>query len=283
MRLVYTLLLTAAVAAGTAYFVRPTTGASAQEPAFERVMATGTLRCGYFSWDPGFIVDPNTGEKSGIFYDYTTRLGEILNLKIEWVEEVALGEYPAALRSQRIDAFCSAMWPTGARARGSDFLTPIYYLPLYAYTRLNDKRFSDNASLNDATVKMAVLEGGATQTIQKAQFPKAKAVDLPQMTSPAELFVTLAHGKADAVIYDRLTFSAFDRQNPGQITQLGTQPVKLFANTMAVGVGENKLRRLLDHGTRELLINGQIDAILQNYIKVPGAVMPVAKPFQEIN
>lgn len=38
-----------------------------KESTYEREMRTGELRCGYFSWKPAFIKDPNTGEMSGIF------------------------------------------------------------------------------------------------------------------------------------------------------------------------------------------------------------------------
>lgn len=39
----------------------------AKESAYDRVMRTGTIRCGYFIWPPGFSIDPNVGKRSGFF------------------------------------------------------------------------------------------------------------------------------------------------------------------------------------------------------------------------
>jgi hypothetical protein len=92
-----------------------------KETAYERVMRTGELRCGYFSWKPAFIKDPNTGEMSGIFHDYMEEIGRALKLKIVWAEEVALGEFPTAIAAGRIDAMCSSTFVTSERARVTRF------------------------------------------------------------------------------------------------------------------------------------------------------------------
>jgi ABC-type amino acid transport substrate-binding protein len=59
-----------------------------KESAFDRILRTQTIRCGYVVYPPSIIKDPNTGRLSGIFYDITEKMGERLNLKIEWTEEV---------------------------------------------------------------------------------------------------------------------------------------------------------------------------------------------------
>ena len=40
-----------------------------KESAYERVIRTGIIRCGYFVWPPFLAIDPNTNKKSGIFFD----------------------------------------------------------------------------------------------------------------------------------------------------------------------------------------------------------------------
>ena len=37
-----------------------------KETAYERVTRTGVLRCGYATWPPNVMKDPNTGKVSGI-------------------------------------------------------------------------------------------------------------------------------------------------------------------------------------------------------------------------
>lgn len=64
-------------------------GALADEKsAYERILESGEIRCGYVVWPPMFIKDPNTGEFSGIFHDYMKTAGKSLGFKINWVEEV---------------------------------------------------------------------------------------------------------------------------------------------------------------------------------------------------
>lgn len=46
-------------------------GKAPKETAFERIMRTGTMRCGYVVWAPYLSVDPKTGQMGGVAYDYT--------------------------------------------------------------------------------------------------------------------------------------------------------------------------------------------------------------------
>ena len=43
--------------------------AADKESAYERVLRTGVLRCGYIAYPPHLIVDPATGTISGISHD----------------------------------------------------------------------------------------------------------------------------------------------------------------------------------------------------------------------
>ncbi len=253
-----------------------------KETVYDRVIGTGAIRCGYFSWDPAIIKDPNTGEFRGIIYDYMNEVGKTLSLKVEFTEEIGLGDYPAALESGRIDAMCAGIWPTGERARVADFVEPVYYLPLYAYTQAGDTRFdNDIGVLDNPQYKIAVLEGGATSTIRRKMFPQSQVLELPQLTSPSELFVSLAQGKADVVIYDPFTFRSFDASNPGKLRQAGTKPVKIFPNTVAVMRGQEEFRRMLDNATRDLRLSGTIDKIIDRHEKYPGTLLRAAVPYRE--
>ncbi|MDP9195994.1 MAG: transporter substrate-binding domain-containing protein [Pseudomonadota bacterium] len=258
----------------------PVAAQEKKESVYDRVMRTGTIRCGYFSWYPAVIKDPVTGEFKGIVYEYMSALGRALNLKIDWVEEIGLGDYPAALESGRIDAMCAGVWITSERARDSDFVKPLFYLALYPYVRADDHRFdADINIINNSQYRMAVLDGGVTETIRWHLFPQARAVVLPQLTSPAELFAILAQGKADMLIYDRFTFGEFDKNNPGKLRQLSTTPVKIYPNAVPVKRGEEEFRRMLDHATDELFLTGTLDKIIDRHEKYPGTFLRVVKPY----
>ena len=253
-----------------------------KESVYDRVMRTGTIRCGYFLYPPALMKDPNTGAMSGIYYDYLEQLGHNLHLKIDWAEEIGLGDYPTALQNGRIDAMCSSIWINGARARAHDFVSPLFYLPLYLYTRTGDTRFDkDPMLLNDPKYKLAILEGGATDIIRREMFPKSGDYTLPQTTSPAELFLSLGASKADAVIYEPLTFSFFDKANPGKIRQASAKPVKVFASAIPVKHGEEAFRRMLSLATQEMQLSGSAEKILKKYETQKGAIYRVSTPYQE--
>ena len=131
MKTLLTLFAVALLAALAAVWLAGGSDSKAQESVYDRVIRTGTLRCGYFLYPPVLSKDPNSGEFSGIFYDYLSELGKALSLKVEWAEEIGLGDAPAALESGRIDAMCAGMFLTAQRARANDFVMPIYYLPMY--------------------------------------------------------------------------------------------------------------------------------------------------------
>ena len=106
------------------------------------------------------------------------RLGKALNIKIVWAEEVALGEFPTALKSGRIDAMCASIFVTSARARVVDFVTPLYYVPIHAFARVGDNRFDHFKpdQFNDPAYSIATLEGGVTSILHTIYLPKNKSL-----------------------------------------------------------------------------------------------------------
>lgn len=273
-----TILIAVVVGFMTAYVTvqsfAPNGAATAQkESVYDRVIRTGTIRCGYFSWYPGFIKDVKTGELKGIFYEYAEQLAHNLGLKVEWTEEIPLGDVPVALAADRIDVFCTPQWVTATRARGSDFIMPVFYLPLYGFSREGDSRFdNDLMLLNDKRYTMAILEGGATANVRNEIFPDSTPLELPQLTSPAELFTTLASGKADAVIYDMFTYGEYNKNNPGKVRLVSDKAIKVFPNVMAIKHGEGELREMLSNATLEMHLSGAIDKIITKHELYPNAI-----------
>jgi ABC-type amino acid transport substrate-binding protein len=248
---------------------------------YDRVMEKESIRCGYFSWYPALLKDPKTGEFKGILYDYVNAIGKALSLKIEWAEEVGLGDVPAALGSGRIDAMCSGIFPSSERARVMDFVEPPYYIPMFAFSRKGDARFEkDLTVLNDKKYKIAVLEGGITSIIRRQYFPEAQALELSHLNSPAELFVSLAQGKADAVIFDATTFYDFDGHNPGKVQFANPNQVKVYPMAVGISRGQEDFRRMLDNATRDLFLSGGLNAIIARYEKYPGTLLRPAKPYE---
>lgn len=256
--------------------------AAAHENAYERVMRTGTIRCGYVVWTPFLLKDPNTGEISGLFHDYVEALGAALKFKIEWTEEEGWGDFPAALNSGRIDVMCGGSWANSARAREIDFVRPILFQQTYAWVRADDHRYDNNiASVNDPAVTVTYVEGTTQQIIASQDFPRAKTFQLPELSSLADTFVGLVGGKADVALAATEAAHQFDLKNPGKIRRIDAKmPLRIFGNGLAVGGGQDRLRRMLDISTGELMASGRLDKLIAQYSLGPGVWLPVAPPYQ---
>lgn len=260
----------------------PASYAADNETVYERVMRTQTLRCGYGQWDPYITKDPNTGEFSGIFYDYVNELGKALSLKIEWTEETDWGTFGQALNSERIDAFCLGVWQNASRAREMDFIRPIFYSTINTYARADDSRFDKNINLiNSEKVTVATVDGEMGGIITASDFPKAKTAAAPQMAGQASLMQNIATGKADIAFTDPATAAQFMKANPNKVKAVPSgKAIRVFGNTIAIKKDEYPLKAMLDSATIELLQSGQIEKIIKKYEKNTGDFPRVAKPYE---
>lgn len=255
--------------------------AAEKESAFDRVMRTGTIRCGYGVWAPNVIQDVNTGKISGIFFDYMEALAKASSLEVSWTE-VSWTDFALALNNGRIDAMCAGIWPTAAKAREMIFTTPINYVAIQAYVRADDARF-DNAvdKINSPDVTIATMDVEMSSIIAQADFPKAKTISIPSTGSQPQMLLNVADGKADVTFSDIATGRDFMANNPGKLKVLpGGESLRAFGNTVALGKGEFALKALLDSGTEELLQSGVVEKILRKYEKYPGSLLRVSKPYE---
>lgn len=253
-----------------------------RENTYDRVMRTQTIRCGYAVWTPFLVKDPNTGKLSGLFHDYTEKLGEILNLKIEWTEEVSWGEFPAALNMGRIDAMCGGAYPNAARARVIDFVRPILYQPIYMYARSGDVRFDHNLSaINNPSVTLTAIEGSMVGRVAVVDFPNAKAIMLPELTSLAETFMNVASGKADVTVSNSATAEEYMANNRGKLRRVPSKPLHLAWNSIAIPGGQYRFHQMLNVATEELIANGQIETIIAKYEKFPDTLLQAALPYRK--
>lgn len=252
------------------------------ETVYDRVMKSGTIRCGYGVIDPYLMKDPNTGEFSGIYYEYMQLVGEALNLKVEWTEEVGWGDFVAGLKQGRFDAFCTICWPSAERARETDFISPIAVNTLSVYSQVNDNRF-DNAidRANTSNITFVSLEGQTPHKTSILNFPSAKHIVLPQISNSADVFLHLSDGKADLTLAEDVFANNFMKNNPGKIRKVQTdQPIRYAPNGLSIKADEYRFKRLLDVTTEELHTTGQIDKILNKYENQPNTIRRVAKPYQ---
>ncbi len=242
---------------------------NAPNAAYDRIMKTGVLRCGYTSWAPvAFLKDPNTKEYSGFIPDYMALLAKNLGVKVEYVEDAGYGpQVIEGLKTGRFDAFCTGFNKNAPRGREVFFTDTIFYAPVYIYTKPAETRFDANFDLiNDPAVTLSTMDGEATDMIAKNMYPKAKTFALPQNSEMSLLYSNVAQGKADVVFSDPLPAEAYSKNNPNApLRRISDKPVMIYTIGIAVDNDEPKLQSMLNNAIMELQASGQIKAAIKKY------------------
>ena len=251
------------------------------ETAYERVMRTQTIRCGYFVWPPYFIKDPQTGKFSGFTYDVAEKLGSLLNLKIEWSQEVYVGQEVDALNAGKIDVICSAMTTSNPNAaKYLEHTNPYLYIGLHMIGRKDETRFKNVADLNDPAVKISYMDGDVSEVLKRDHFPKATAHALPNTSDPQLMMYDVMNRKADVTLIDIPSLQNFSASNPDKLKvlfdgrTLANYPV-IFSTKQEDG----RLSKLISSTTAYMNDVGILDQILDaNKVDAMG-VKRLTKPY----
>ncbi|MEJ0063365.1 MAG: transporter substrate-binding domain-containing protein [Alphaproteobacteria bacterium] len=261
----------------------PAVAEDAKESAFDRVMRTGVLKCGYYVFPPVTYRDPNAKELSGFSIDMMNAIAKRASLKIEWTEEVTFGNWAPALQSRRFDAVCTPMFPGASTAKGAAFTVPFLYSGLSPMVRADDERFKDNdlARLNKPDVTFIMQDGGDFLSTTPDVFPQAKIHNVMAGVDGPTMLQDIVTKKADAILMDRNGEIAYNKNNPVKLRLVDpAHPVKLQSFTLAVGRGEWALKDFLDTAIDEMNNDGSIDRMMKKWESESGQFLRVAKPYE---
>jgi len=251
-----------------------------KESVYDRVRRTGTIRCGYVIWPPLLIKDANTGNFSGSAYDYMNAIAKELDLKLEWVEETGWGNFYAGLEYDKFDVMCVPVWQSGQRTKIALLSRPIHYEPMYAVVRASDNRFDVSLdSINQPTVKVAVIDNDITHAVAKLRFPNSQIVPLSPMIDPGQYLTELSTNKADVILAGYANAKKYNDNNPNAAVKLAAknQPVRLFGNSLAFKKGEYAIKAMIDDAVEALNTSGQAQEIVKKYNP---NFLPIAPDYQ---
>jgi len=248
---------------------------------YDRVMRSGTIRCGYAVYNPGCLKDPTTGKMSGIGVDTLNLVAKNLGLQVEWTEEVGWGTMIEGLQTNRYDMIVTPVWATSDRARVVDFSKPLFYSPVFAYVKSGNKTFTANnmQSLNSPKYSIATIDGATAEIIAQEDFPLVKRVSLPQLTEFGQLLLTVSSGKADVTFTEPADAAAFMKNNPSTIEKIG-RPVRVFPNCWIFRRGQREFKDMIDTALEQLINSGAEDKIIRKYEPAPNALYRDAIPYQ---
>lgn len=260
-----------------------TNSQNGNQPAYARLIEDKTLRVGYISYPPSFIKDANSGKYSGIFYDVLQKVGENMEIKVDYVEEVSWGSMVEAVNSGRVDLVCTGIWPTSTRGKLADFTNPIYFSPVKAYVKAGNNNFDGKLdAINTEKVKISAIDGEMTSIIARFDFPKAKLVSLSQSSDVSQVLLDVVSGKADITFVEPVIANEFLANNPNTIKEVqNVAPLRVFPNVLMVAKGESKLLSALNVAIEELANNGFVDKAINKYEKYPNSFFKRQLPYRQ--
>lgn len=287
LQILLVIVISVATTIAASYFISPKGQPSpvaesvAVEKAYDRVMKTGVLRCGYYVFPPVIIRDLKTSQLSGLSVDMMERMLKTAGIKIEWVEEVDFGNWMLGLKAGRFDALCTPMWPEVAMAREVMFTRSMFYAGVNVYARGDDHRFDGNIeSINDPKFTIVAIEGTSTQQLTETYFPKAKMILLPQSSPGGSMAENVVSKKADVLLWDVNGVHDFLKYNPNSLHNVdNTRSVRVMPFELVVNSGEYKLLNLLNTGLQTLEDTGYTNILLDKWERDPNSFYRMAKPY----
>lgn len=257
-----------------------TKGTQNNQPVYDQVLKSRTLRCGYFVYAPYIMKDPNTGKLSGSFYDLTEQLAKTLNLKVEWTQETTFSTFIQDMQSGRYDVFCGGLWPLSDTAPYMAYTNSVFYTGYYLYVRAEDDRFDQGVkSLHSNHVRFATIDGETSSLVRDEAFPETENHSLPNTTDISELLMEVTSKKADVTAVEPVVADLFSKTHPNSIRPLDLRhPVKVFATVWSVNASEQKLVNWLNNGVDQMLLNGTVSRIVEKYHA--GSFLPATSPYQ---
>jgi len=253
-----------------------------KESAYDRVLRTGAIRCGYLAYDPVIKKDPNTATVSGLLVDILDEMAKRLEMKIEWTEEVPFVTAFEGLKTNRYDAVCTALWGWAPQARVGELVGPMYYYPIGAWVRADDTRFDKGlAAVNAKGIKISGVDGTFPLEAAKADFPKARAVSLPQISDYTQPLLEVKTKKADLTFMDNNIGLRFLASNPGAVKNIAADPpYKIFGQFIMVNKGEHSLQSMLQGVNNLMILDGTMDRLISSYEPEKGAYYRVPQPYE---
>jgi ABC-type amino acid transport substrate-binding protein len=265
----------------TALMVPSGIASELNESAFDRVIRTKTIRCGYFTWAPFLMVDPNSKKMNGIYHDVIEEIGKKLDLTIVWQEETGQANPFEGMKTGRFDIFCGPITPTPARSKQVGFSTPFFYIPYLAYARIDDTRFDkDIKKINDPQAKIAVIDGEFAYEIVARDFPKASLLTLPPLSDGSEVMLSVMTKKADIFLNDSAAAAKFIAKNPGVVKPISLTPLRTLPAVLVIPQNDLAFKTIIDTVLDQLIADGFIETVLSRYGSKDSNFLNVAKPYQ---
>lgn len=245
-------------------------GAGGSEGTTEAKASKGKLRVAIELAYPPFDYKDEAGEPTGVDVDLIKDFGAAYGYEVEIADTSWDGLIPA-LQTGKADAVISAMSITDERDELVDF-SDAYALAKIAVLASADSKAETDADLNSPDITIAVKSGTVGHIYAKDFFPKAK---LTVLNDESACINEVLQGKADGFIYDELTCTNYNDENPDKTKCISLSNAETGGWGIAVAEGNTELVEELNAFIKDYYESGKLDELGEKYM--PGKKEEFAK------
>ena len=229
----------------------------------DRILRDKEMKIGYIPSPPSMIKDPKTGELSGFYWDAMTYITGQIGVKPTFVE-TTWANFAAGLNSGQFDLCVAGTFATVLRAGAVDFTMPLFYLGYSAIVKKGDTRFKTPADFNNADVKIALIQGGASIDYAKENWPKAQLTLLAtgNLTAP---YVEVTAGRADVGVEDAWQAHRYALEHPEVTDLFAAEPYNVLPIAWTVKHGNQDLLNFMNSSISYLLTTGRWSKMSEKY------------------
>ncbi len=246
---------------------------------YNRVMKSGTLRCGYTIWPDALEADAEGKPVSGYYLDIMRKVGGELGVSVQWVHETAWEKVGDELRDGTIDMHCGHVCVDAVTKKHLWWSLPFVHVPDYVFVKVSNDRFSEISDLNNKSVTIAVIKNSAMDNAAKFYFRKARILYVKDLN---ELYEAVAEGRADASFAALHVIEKLMEIHDGAIRHL-EKPVRYCKGGFLYPLeGDGLLKRKVDTIIQNLIASGEAADIVSITLPEDGRYwIPPVSPYRE--
>lgn len=233
-------------------------------PGLSRIVSSGTLRVGMSGSQPPLNFESKDGEMMGLEVDLARALAALMRVDLEIVRR-PFGELLGALEAGQVDLVISGMTTTPERSLRAAFVGPYYLSGKSILTRSSTLAQADEAGdLDQASLKLAALEGSTSAEFVRSALPKSSLVTTPDYD---EAMTLLLADEVSAVVADReiVALTAFLHPKEGLASL--REPLTLEPIGIAAPAGDPRLANFLDNALDALEASGLLSQLRSRWLE----------------
>lgn len=229
-------------------------------------LARGKLVVAYGGYPPYTQEDPKTGTVTGLSVDLVNEIAAQLNVKVVW-KKINWNTMAADMKRGEIDFIADPIFETIPRAREFSFTEPYAYVPsAIGIIRKGNKAYGSLDDLNDPSVKIAVGQGTAEETLLRVRAPKAEIIGVQTGNDTAAAANLILSGRADIAILTLSDAHRFMAAHPEKLEALWEiSPPAFMPAGFALQLNDQLGAAFLNVAIRNLRYTGAIGALAKRY------------------